>query len=152
MGCHELIILIRSSGNALCFRCWEYSAAPLAPSPVFLLKQIKFSEAKTKTSISSTSFALSPRISEFSNTMQSLLLLLFLLLADFAFFIKQGGITCGAIDEPRKSSKAIDEHIIINFRDKNVVIARFRDKNVVIARFRDKNVVIVRFRDKTAYV
>ena len=43
---------------------------------------------------------------------------------------QQGGITCGAIDEPRKSSKAIDERIIINFRDKNVVIARFRDKNV----------------------
>ena len=42
----------------------------------------------------------------------------------------QGGITCGAIDEPKKSSKAIDERIIINFRDKNVVIARFRDKNV----------------------
>ena len=42
----------------------------------------------------------------------------------------QGGITCGAIDEPRKSSKAIDERVIINFRDKNVVIARFRDKNV----------------------
>ena len=47
----------------------------------------------------------------------------------------QGGITCGAIDEPRKSSKAIDEQVIINFRDKNVVITRFRDKNVVIARF-----------------
>ena len=43
---------------------------------------------------------------------------------------RQGGITCGAIDEPRKSSKAIDERVIINFRDKNVVIARFRDKNV----------------------
>ena len=42
----------------------------------------------------------------------------------------QGGITCGAIDEPRKSSKAIDEHVIIDFCDKNVVIARFRDKNV----------------------
>ena len=42
----------------------------------------------------------------------------------------QGGITCGAIDEPRKSSKAIDERVITNFRDKNVVIARFRDKNV----------------------
>ena len=53
--------------------------------------------------------------------------------------IMQGGITCGAIDEPRKSSKAIDERVIINFRDKNVVIARFRDKNVVIAGFRDKN-------------
>ena len=42
----------------------------------------------------------------------------------------QGGITCGAIDEPRKSSKAIDERVIINFRDKNVVIARSRNKNV----------------------
>ena len=41
----------------------------------------------------------------------------------------QGGITCEAIDEPRKSSYAIDEHVIINFHDKNVVIARFRDKN-----------------------
>ena len=26
----------------------------------------------------------------------------------------QGGITCGAIDEPRKSSKAINERVIIN--------------------------------------
>ena len=43
---------------------------------------------------------------------------------------KQGGITCGAIEDPRKSSKAIDERVIVNFRDKNVVIARFRDKNV----------------------
>ena len=32
--------------------------------------------------------------------------------------LKQGGITCGAIDEPRKSSKAIDERVILNFRDK----------------------------------
>ena len=40
----------------------------------------------------------------------------------------QGGITCGAIDETRKSSKAIDERVIINFCDKNVVIARFRTK------------------------
>ena len=66
--------------------------------------------------------------------------------------MEQGGISCGAIDEPRKSSKAIDERVIINFRGKNVVIARFRDKNVVIARFCHKNVVIARFRDKTAYV
>ena len=42
----------------------------------------------------------------------------------------QGGITCGAIDEPRKSSKAIDGCVIINFRDKNVVFAGFCDKNV----------------------
>ena len=40
----------------------------------------------------------------------------------------QGGIICGAIDEPRKSSKAIDKRVIINFHDKNVVIVRFRDK------------------------
>ena len=43
--------------------------------------------------------------------------------------LPQGGITCGAIDEPRKSSKAIDERVIIDFRDKNVIIARFSDKN-----------------------
>ena len=63
---------------------------------------------------------------------------------DFPFQVTsdQGGITCGAIDEPWKYSKAIDERVIINFRDKNVVIARFCDKNVVIARFRDKNVEI----------
>ena len=42
----------------------------------------------------------------------------------------QGGITCGAIDELRKSSKTIDERVIINFPDKNVVIARFRDKTL----------------------
>ena len=41
----------------------------------------------------------------------------------------KGGITCEAIDEPRKSSYAIDERVILNFRDKNVVIARFRNKN-----------------------
>ena len=44
----------------------------------------------------------------------------------------EGGITCGAIDEPRKSSKAIDERVIINFRDKNVIIARFCDINEVL--------------------
>ena len=43
----------------------------------------------------------------------------------------QGGITCGAIDEPRKSSKAIDKRVIIDFRDKNVEIARFHDINEV---------------------
>ena len=41
----------------------------------------------------------------------------------------QGGITCGAIYEPRKSSKAIDERVIINFCDKNVEIVCFRNKN-----------------------
>ena len=67
------------------------------------------------------------------------------LIPQFRTWSEQGGITCGAIDEPRISSKAINERVIINFRDKNVVIARFRDKNVVIARFRDKNVVIAHF-------
>ena len=38
----------------------------------------------------------------------------------------QCGITCGAIDEPSRSSKAMDKRVIINFRDKNV---RFCDKN-----------------------
>ena len=33
----------------------------------------------------------------------------------------QVGITCEAIDEPVKSSKAIDKRVIINFRDKNEV-------------------------------
>ena len=60
-------------------------------------------------------------------------------------YLGQGGITCGAIDEPRKSSKAIDERIIINFRDKNVVIARFCDNNVVNAEFCDKNGVFILF-------
>ena len=41
-------------------------------------------------------------------------------------------MTCEAIDEPRKSSKAIDKRVIINFRDKNVIIARFCDKNEVL--------------------
>ena len=45
--------------------------------------------------------------------------------------VAQGGKTCGAIDEPRKSSKAINKRVIIDFRDKNIVIARFRDKNEV---------------------
>ena len=51
--------------------------------------------------------------------------------------VQQGGITCGAIDEPRKSSKAIDKRVIINFRDKNVVIAHFCDKNEVFVLFID---------------
>ena len=46
--------------------------------------------------------------------------------------LDQGGITCEAIDEPRKSSKAIDKRVIIDFRDKNVVIARFCDINEVL--------------------
>ena len=49
----------------------------------------------------------------------------------------QCGITCGAIDEPSRSSKAINKRVIINFCDKNVVIARFRNKNYVF-NFYDK--------------
>ena len=47
----------------------------------------------------------------------------------WALLSEQCGIYCGAIDEPSKSSKAIDKCIIINFCNKNVVIARFHDKN-----------------------
>ena len=39
----------------------------------------------------------------------------------------QGGITCGAIEDPRKSSKAIDERVIINVI-KNTVNAVFKTK------------------------
>ena len=56
----------------------------------------------------------------------------------------QGGITCEAIDEPGKSSKAIDKRVIINFRDKNVVIARFCDKNEVFVLFIDIYIYIYR--------
>ena len=49
--------------------------------------------------------------------------------------VTQGGITCEAIDEPGKSSKAIDKRVIISFHDKNVVIARFCDKNEVFVFF-----------------
>ena len=66
-----------------------------------------------------------------------LMLVMFLIVMAFGFFYQthksmwQGGITCGAIDEPRKSSKAIDKRVIIDFRDKNAVIARFRYINEV---------------------
>ena len=53
------------------------------------------------------------------------------LLYPWRLICEQGGITCRAIDEPRKSSKAIDKRVIIDFRDKNVVIARFWDQNDV---------------------
>ena len=60
----------------------------------------------------------------------------------------QGGITCGAINEASRSSKAIEKHVIINFRNKNVVIALSRDENYVFI-FKtkchdsyDKNVMI----------
>ena len=54
----------------------------------------------------------------------------------------QGGITCEAVDEPRKSSKAINKHVIINFHDKNVLIALFCDKNEVFVLFIDINIYI----------
>ena len=55
-----------------------------------------------------------------------------MLLVKSAFIVislAQGGITCGAIDEPKKSSKVIDERVIIIFWNKNYVNARFRNKN-----------------------
>ena len=45
--------------------------------------------------------------------------------------VNLGGITCGAIEEASRSSKAINERVIIHFCDKNAVIARFREKNDV---------------------
>ena len=53
------------------------------------------------------------------------------------YHLFQAGITCEAIDEPRKSSKAIDKRVIINFRDNNVVIVRFCDKHEVFVLFID---------------
>ena len=47
------------------------------------------------------------------------------------FALHQSGITCGAINEPSRSSKAIDKRVIINLCHKNVRIARFRDKHDV---------------------
>ena len=58
----------------------------------------------------------------------------------------QGGITCGAINEASRSSKAIEKHVIINFCDKNVAIARFCDKNVEKAHKSRQ----MQFHDKTA--
>ena len=43
--------------------------------------------------------------------------------------IRRGGRTCGAIAEASRSSKAIDNRVIIKFCDENAVIASFRDKN-----------------------
>ena len=40
-------------------------------------------------------------------------------------FTYQVGITCGAIDEASRSSKAIEKRIIINFHDKKAIIACF---------------------------
>ena len=37
----------------------------------------------------------------------------------------QVGISCGAIEEASRSLKAINEKVIVNFRNKNVVFARF---------------------------
>ena len=45
--------------------------------------------------------------------------------------LDQCGTTCGAIDGPSKSSKAISKCVIITFSDKNVVIACFWDKKDV---------------------
>ena len=47
----------------------------------------------------------------------------------------QGGITCRAINKPRKSSKAINKRVIIKFHDKNVVFLRFRNKKEVFILF-----------------
>ena len=45
--------------------------------------------------------------------------------------IVQSGTTCGAINEPGRSSETFNKRLIKDLRDQNVVIARFRDKNDV---------------------
>ena len=45
----------------------------------------------------------------------------------------KGGITCEAIDEPRKSSYAIDDCVIINFRDKMSLLRVFATKMGVLS-------------------
>ena len=52
--------------------------------------------------------------------------------------LDQCGTTCGAIDGPSKSSKAISKCVIITFSNKNVVIACFWDKNDVFFIFLTK--------------
>ena len=52
---------------------------------------------------------------------------------------KQCGLICGAIEESTRSLKAIDERVLINFRDKNAVFTNFCDKNAVFTMFCDKN-------------
>ena len=42
--------------------------------------------------------------------------------------MNQCGITYGAINEPSRSSKAIDKRLMINFREKNAVIRVFTTK------------------------
>ena len=49
---------------------------------------------------------------------------LFQCLYVFFCYCHQDGITYGAIEEASRSSKSIDECVIVNFRDKNAAIAR----------------------------
>ena len=62
----------------------------------------------------------------------------------------QCGLICGAIEESTRSLKAIDERVLINFRDTNAIFTNFRDKNAVFTHFRDKNAVFTNFCDKNA--
>ena len=62
----------------------------------------------------------------------------------------QCGLICGAIEESTRSLKAIDERVLINFRDKNAVFTHFRDKNAVFTNCCDKNAVFTNFCDKNA--
>ena len=64
----------------------------------------------------------------------------------------QNGITCGAIEEASRSSKAIDERIIINFCDKNAVTARFRNKHDVFIFYEKMSLCIMICRAVSWYV
>ena len=50
----------------------------------------------------------------------------------FSYIRRQGGTTCGAIGEARRSLKSIDKRIVMNFCDENAVITRFHDSNVFL--------------------
>ena len=62
----------------------------------------------------------------------------------------QVGINCGAFDVASRSLKVIDNHVIIDFLDKNAVIARFRDKNYLFELF-DKNKVFTLKKSLSEY-
>ena len=78
---------------------------------------------------------------------------LFQCLYVFFCYCHQDGITCGAIKEASRSSKAIDQCVIIDFCDKNTVIAPFRDEMMFLTFFGlnflichemyDKNVIVL---------
>ena len=66
--------------------------------------------------------------------------------------MSQCGITCGAIDEPSRSSKAIDKRVIIIFNGKNIVNARFRNKNDVLYFYEKTSWFVIIFHDMSWFI